>query len=245
MSSGECPKSRKPTNSAKVESAPQPKAPETPPSAEEMPTTRFQTWVDTLSKIAQIVAVVVGGIWAWSIFQRTTAPGLESKLSVQSRLTWNDTSDRNVCEAVLHVSAKNDGQRAFDIDSGNPQVALEARTADLGTLPRPGRTGNPVPIESALRGKWVQLRVDEPIVFKRDLAGHYPPGFLNESEATFLFARLPHRRIEFYLSLSGQESKSLLPFAPQEKVENYAWASDQLCGQTARDTEDIGGAPPR
>jgi hypothetical protein len=215
----------------------QPARPETRPTppapVEPKHPTGIHLWADTGNKIVQILAVFVAAWWTYSLFSRTSAPGLESKLSMRSELHGRDTSRKDVCTATFHVWAKNDGLRSFDLD----RVAVTAQILDLKTVPKPAE-GAAVPINPKFvreHGRDITLDDIEPI--PSDLLGHYAPAAQNDSEVTFRFQRLPDHFIVFKLDLGGRESKVLLPLATLQPVSNYTWASDQLCGQKVKETE--------
>lgn len=198
------------------------------------PPSNIHTWVDTANKLVQIVAVLVAGIWTWSVFSRTNAPGLEAKLNVRSELSWSDTADKDVCSAGFHVWAKNDGERAFEID----KVSVTAEIVDLEGLPKPPESGEPVPIDlKFIEGHGHKLDVGDAEPLRTDLIAHYAPGVEDNSEATFRFRRLTNRLILFRADLSGRESKVLLPLTQLQPVADYTWQSDQLCGQKVDDTK--------
>ena len=213
---------------AQPETRPTPPAPVGPKQP-----TGVHLWVDTINKMVQILAVFVAAWWTYSLFSRTSAPGLESKLSMRSELHWHDTASKDVCTAMFHVWAKNDGLRSFDLD----RAAVTAQLLDLKTVPKPAE-GVAVPVNPKFvqeHGSDIKLDDIEPI--PSDLLGHYAPGAQNDSEVTFRFQRLPGHFIVFKLDLGGRESKVLLPFATLQPVSNYTWASDQLCGQNVKETQ--------
>ena len=187
-------------------------------------------WIDTVNKFIQIVAVVIAGIWTWNVFARTSAPGLESKLSMRSELSWGDTADKDVCSAMFHVWAKNDGQRAFDVTG----IRITAYLLDLSRLPKPSESGDPFPLDSKfIETQGRALKVGDAGSYTADLGGHYSPGTQNDSETTFRFRKLSNRLVEFRADIDGEESSVLLPFASKQSFSNYTLYSDQLCGQNA------------
>jgi hypothetical protein len=120
------------------------KAVQTPPSTEKRRgfwgflkdhTTGISTWVDTTNKIMQILALLVAGWWTWNLWNRTSAPGLESKLNVQADLSWNPSSDKTECQASLSIDLKNEGQRSIEVDV----VTITAWVIDLQFFPAPSK----------------------------------------------------------------------------------------------------------
>src|SRR6266436_263013 len=198
------------------------------PGTDNVKKSNFHTWIDTLNKLVQIVAVLIAGMWTWSVFARTSAPGLESKLSLRCELNWTETADKHVCNAVFHVSAKNDGQRGFDIS----EVTIQGYALDLATLPKPPETGDPILLDSKfIENYGRKLKLSDAVSFLADLDGHYAPGTQNDSEITFQFGKRSNQLIEFRAYFAGKESRVLLPFAAMQPVSNYTSARDQLCGQ--------------
>jgi hypothetical protein len=198
------------------------------PTGEGQQPSKIHAWVDTINKLVQIVAVLVAAIWTWSVFSRTNAPGLEPKLNVRSELSWSDTDDKDVCTAAFHMGAKNDGQRAIEIET----ISVAAQIVDLNTLPKPPESGEPLPIDlKFIREHGHELDVGDAEPLPTDLVDHYAPGVQDDSEATFRFRRSPNRLILFRADLTGRESRVLLPLTRLKSLSDYTWQSDQLCGQ--------------
>src|SRR5258708_6411720 len=75
-----------------------------------------QKWIEAAKNIAEIVALIVGGWWAYSRFFATEAPSLEERGALESTLGWSqEEPDR--CIATLGITIKNIGKRAFEVDS--------------------------------------------------------------------------------------------------------------------------------
>src|SRR6266404_4616262 len=53
----------------------------------------FHGWVDTINKVFQILAIIVAGIWTYTVFQRTSAPNLETNFGIDSEIHWAETAD--------------------------------------------------------------------------------------------------------------------------------------------------------
>src|ERR1700734_1616659 len=71
--------------------------------------------VDTISKVVQMIAILVAGWWAYNQFFITVKPGLELRGDVNTELNWNKSSDPTDCQVGLVVSLDNTGLSSFDV----------------------------------------------------------------------------------------------------------------------------------
>ncbi len=174
-------------------------------------------------------------MWTWSIWTRTTAPGLESKLNATSSTQWFALSDKTLCQGEVTVTIKNDGQRSFEVSD----VALRGYTIDVKLLPKPAND-KPSPIDFDYiqnHGTPVSL-LPEPL--KTDLSGHYAPGVETHSTAEILFAKSVDTFFLFQADISARESRGLLPFAKGADLSTYTWDLEQSCSSPETGKESSG-----
>ena len=76
----------------------------------------IQTWTDSLSHVAQVIALVLAGFWAYSTFYLTEKPGLEPRGLTEAELRWDPLPDaKDVCLAVFRVTFHNIGKRSINV----------------------------------------------------------------------------------------------------------------------------------
>lgn len=203
----------------------------------------INVWVDTASKIAQIFAIALAGVWTYYVFFRTNAPSLESKLNVRSEIYWSNASDDKTCIGVFHAWVKNDGLSSFDIEDINLRAWLVGTDFMAGSL----ADSSPILLDfHHVESSDVPFYQGEPEPIKSDVAAHYSPGSQNDSEIAFLFKKSPGQTVLFRLALAGRGSKSLF-FPIGKEVYNYTWARDKVCGDqsgTAEGKRLPGGSSP-
>jgi hypothetical protein len=143
--------------------------------------------IDTISKIVQVVAILIAGWWAYKTFFWSVKPGLDFRGGVDTALTWTKSDTEN-CQGSLNVTVSNDGMSAFDVSkivvrgwlytsappaAGSKQVSIDVPTPD-----------HPVLVD------YKKIESNEPFytaTYSRThdgtgLIGHYPPGSkFNES----------------------------------------------------------------
>jgi len=202
----------------------------------------FHRWVDTINKLIQILAVLIGGIWVWKVFQQTVVPGLEPKIPVDTEIHWAMVPGTAVCQGRFEVSVKNDGLIPFDVTKVMvtgwivdlekakliPQDSVTPAHLDPA-ITKPGRADSIEPFETG-NGDPVEA----------DLKDHYPPGGKSSSSANFFFKQRPKTVVILLANLEGERPASYLPFAKKLPIANYSYAIDQVCG-----ADWDKGAPPK
>jgi hypothetical protein len=104
--------------------------------------------IDLLKNAVEIVAISVGGIWAYDKFIASEEPGLRVHAKREAALTsWRDP--RGICHARLSVSLENIGITPFKLDSvdievypfsAEPVSGSQVRKIDHNTFKREGIT---------------------------------------------------------------------------------------------------------
>jgi hypothetical protein len=185
-------------------------------------------WVDTMSKLAQVFAFLLAGIWTYMTFVLLSAPSLESKLIVKSSLSWSAVNEKS-CQGAFHVSVKNEGLGALDVE----RIGLRAWVIDPQVLTASAVGESPRLIDfDQIRSTTEPFYDASPEPIRSDVTGHYAGGMENDSEVTFLFTKSPHRLVVFWFEVEGNKS-AFLRFLKGPAVSNYTWQSDGLCGDNA------------
>jgi hypothetical protein len=218
---------------------------QSPPATEQLPGTAdavptppaaakdWHAWVATINQMVQILAIVIAGFWTWKVFHQTVAPGLEPKTPIDTAIYWAAVPGTDVCEARFEVSVKNEGQVPFDIDD----VKVTGWLVDLeekNLLPKdslaPTHLGPEVTDENDPKSaKPFDTRNGDPI--KADLSDHYPPGGHTLTSTQYFFKRRPKTVVILLANIYGTRPSGLLPFfSKKEKLKNYSYAIDQVCG---------------
>jgi hypothetical protein len=129
--------------------------------------TRNATPIDVLSKIAQIFALLLAGVWTYKTFYQSEKPGLELRVNTSNTVTWAALpGDRNTCEATMSITVENTGKEAVDLTS----VKIVGWMSDRIGL----KSESPMLITRAdlAKGeKFFDGFVPAPM-----LIGHFPPG---------------------------------------------------------------------
>jgi len=71
---------------------------------------------DPISKWLQVVALCVAGYWTFKTFDLGEAPSLKPTASVAGELHWESIGKTENCFMSFHVSIKNIGKTALDVD---------------------------------------------------------------------------------------------------------------------------------
>lgn len=169
-------------------------------------------WTDTASKLAQILALVLAGMWTYRTFYESEAPDLEARLDISSTVIWGDipTSD-DLCEAVVNVRVENPGKRAVDVKA----VKVVGFVSDV-----PKKVDKPqyVSPESVAHGD--QFANESDPVSSKTLIGHFPPHSTRNDSFVWYFKKQPGK-IAFWRFAFDTEQK--LP----SNIGTYNW--DYLC----------------
>ena len=70
---------------------------------------------EIIKNLAQVIAILIAGIWTYYLFGQKEAPGLEPRADAVSSLLWQLTEDENFCRAVFNVKFVNNGNSSYDI----------------------------------------------------------------------------------------------------------------------------------
>jgi hypothetical protein len=180
----------------------------------------------------QVAAIMVAGIWTWTVFQRMSAPSLETKFGVETKLNWAPTSDGKHCLADFYVTVKNQGQSPFDVDGARVRGWLVDMRKHKLLLSGEGKPAyfdpNIADPKSPGHEDPFYDGVGQPI--PQDLSTHYPPGAMEDSDATFTFENSPDTLVILRVDLNGHKSNGLIPFLKPTPIDDYSYEVDQVCG---------------
>jgi hypothetical protein len=141
--------------------------------------TKNVSLIDALSKIAQILALLLAGLWTYKTFYEADRPALEPRLNTSNAVYWAAIpGDHNNCEATLSVTVQNTGRQSVDVTAVEVAGWLSDPISTRGT--------DPTLIVGAdlVRGKKF---IDGPVPSKI-LIGHYPPGTSRTDSFVWYFA---------------------------------------------------------
>ncbi|HEV7594126.1 MAG TPA: hypothetical protein VGO33_03935 [Gemmatimonadaceae bacterium] len=71
------------------------------------PSTTLREWVSLILQLAQIVAIAVGGWWAYSKFIQTEAPAQKQNFSTDQKMEWLPSPNDSACYGILSVTFEN------------------------------------------------------------------------------------------------------------------------------------------
>lgn len=230
----------------------------------------FHGWVDTINKLFQIAALIVAGVWGWSIFQQTVRPGLEAKFPVDTDIHWTRIPNSKVCRAQVEITIKNQGQAPFDIDdvklsgwiidlekehllAANPGAPAYFDPAHLIKKDVPSCGGKS---DAAAVPESASQQVPEGAIatiapfdagnsesIRRDVVDHFAPGTDASSSAQFFFKEQANTLVVFRADVKGTRASSLLPFATSVCFTNYSYLVDPVCGAPAEPLTDKQRSP--
>ncbi|TSA48414.1 MAG: hypothetical protein D4R50_01190 [Actinomycetales bacterium] len=113
-----------------------------------MDSEKTKTLSEIIKNVAQVLALIVAGLWAYTQFQETEGSSLEMRGSIESKLSWFAVADPNYCGGELRVKIKNIGRKSFDLKSATMRVWLVDSPSFDQTIayidPNDFRTGKPI-----------------------------------------------------------------------------------------------------
>jgi len=170
--------------------------------------TEIRNWVDTLSKVAQVFAIVLAGIWTYKTFYESERPGLEPTLTTWATPRWAALpGESGICEGNLDVVVRNPGKRAVDVTGVRIRGWISDRVSMKSATPQLYTSGE---VEKGL--KFFDESVSSSV-----LIGHYPPG--TEVTDTFVwFFRNEKNKVALW-KVDLQTSKPI-----RLGTKNYSWA---------------------
>lgn len=181
----------------------------------------LNTWTDTITKVAQVVAVVLAGIWTLHVFGTTEKPSLEFSGTSAIDLHWYAGSQDSTCKVVVGISMKNDGRTAFTVE----QMWVRAWYFHLSQVRAIPTAGQPSLVDNAAILSQTPVfnasyTAAQPLM---TLVTHYPPGRQIRDELVFEVLREPEQMVLFKVDVRTANFSEQSQFVPS------AWASDKIC----------------
>ena len=136
-------------------------------------------WTQSVANVAQVLALILAGIWAYNKFYESERPSLEPHLSSIVALKWRNVPGvKSTCEAEVAITLENTGKASADITDTTISVWLtpfkgdfkEPQVVDEGEL----TAGTPL-FQKTLTQSY--------------LVGHFPPGVKAEEDLNFWIPR--------------------------------------------------------
>jgi hypothetical protein len=154
----------------------------------------IQTWSASLSHIAQVIALLLAGIWTYRTFYLSENPGLEPRGEASVDLHWDAFQDSNdICLAVLTVRFHNMGKRSIDVRNVRIIGWLSDR---LSSVPGP-RFIDSHDLEHG-------LNFFDQTLPKSHLIDHYPPDADRHEGFVWYFQKQPKKFAYFKVELETE-----------------------------------------
>jgi hypothetical protein len=156
-------------------------------------------YLDVISKVLQIIALLCAGAWAIWTWNQTIAPGLHTGLliSVDTTTTWNQTS--NACLAELDITIENAGPKSIAVARAEYEL-VKASSEMLDNA-------NDVKIIGTLPSKTEQLAQGD---FEHEfIVNTYAPKSKAEQSLTVLISPKVKKEIWYRVELFDQNNESL------------------------------------
>jgi len=71
------------------------------------PSAGLGKWVSLANQLVQILALIVGGVWAYTRFIRTEEPAQRQNFTTEQEMKWADAPGPSACYAILGVTFQN------------------------------------------------------------------------------------------------------------------------------------------
>lgn len=193
-------------------------------------------WVDTLSKLALITSLIVGGFWTYILFVRKDAPALEFHAGFDTDIRWTDAGEKDLCWGIVRATLKNEGIKPFNVT----EIYLRGWYYPIAMSHGNDERANPAPDvghPAVLNVQRIMSRQpDVTHVFNASnstlpggdllpgLLSHYPPGAEANQETKFVFKRDPKSAVLFKIDVKTGENFHFIP---------SSFVDDTVCGGRA------------
>ena len=206
----------------------------------------INSWTDTVSHVATVIALIVGGVWTYMLFVKKDAPALEYRGKLNTDIQWTASHEKDYCWGTLQATVKNEGLSSFDVTDvlirGWYYTIKTSAAKDENSLPAPGAK-RPTMIDDQ------QIMSREPD-FSRSydsensklpggdilpgLLTHYPPGGEAHQDTSFVFERDPTSGVILKVDVTtgGKHSQQFV---------SGAFTGDQICGELKEEEPKISG----
>lgn len=161
---------------------------------------KSKTITEIIKSIVEIIALIVAGLWAFSNFQETEKPSLESRVHSESVMEWFQLPTPNHCLGSFGVRFKNIGKKAIDFKSATLRVWI-MKQPPLGKIIT---YLDPADYQSE---KPIYERSFSSDTDKIGLLGHFPPDTEAQTDFTFSFEKQTSKVALFSFESNGQGMK--------------------------------------
>lgn len=176
-------------------------------------------WTESLSHVAQILALLLAGFWAYKTFGESEKPVLEPHLTARADISWSELPNANDrCQGIVDLSLENIGKRAVDIT---------AFTIDGWITEIPERRDSPSFIDDNDLKK-VGTNFFHQTFTSGYLLGHFPPGVNAEDSFTWEFKNQPSKVAIWEITFTPREDT---------KYSAGAFVSDFVCNYSSNSDE--------
>lgn len=70
---------------------------------------------EIVKNLAQVIAILIAGIWTYYTFGQKEAPDLEPRADVNGTLSWQNSGNNKSCNVIYNVVFKNNGNSSYNI----------------------------------------------------------------------------------------------------------------------------------
>ncbi|MEI6946715.1 hypothetical protein V9K67_05890 [Paraflavisolibacter sp. H34] len=96
---------------------------------------KSKEWSEIVKNYVQVLAVIIAGVWAYNLFLKKEAPGLESVVNLNTVLNKYPTINKDANNFTFYVEFKNNGISAVDISK--VKIAVWKFKLDLKNVSKP------------------------------------------------------------------------------------------------------------
>jgi hypothetical protein len=174
-------------------------------------------YLDRAKAVAEIFAIIIGGLWAVKLYKETDVPAQEKRPSIQGDLKWTNKS-HDSCLAEYTVTFKNVGKT--DIDLALPTLTVWiAYQLDEMTKSKPVEYFDPQKVMGSEHILQRPLTEDE-------FAFHYPPDVGDTVTMSVAVRQNPGQILMFSLNFPEGDPDDLKDHKPKPNGKNwldYRW----------------------
>lgn len=159
---------------------------------------RTKDITEIIKGIAEIIALIVAGFWAFSNFEKTEKPSLETRAYSESLMQWFQSTDRKHCVGSFGIKIKNIGKKAIDLD----RALLRVWIIDQPDFTKEITYIDPEQFEIK------KAVYEKSFVFNEDISGllgHFPPDTEGQTDFTFNFEKNSQKIALFSFVADGAE----------------------------------------
>jgi hypothetical protein len=159
---------------------------------------RSKAITEIIKGIVEIIALIIAGLWAFSNFQKTEVPSLESRAYSESVMQWFPSTDPKHCMGSFGVKIKNIGKKSIDLDRALLRVWI---------INEPHFDKGMTFIDPELF-QAEKASYEKSFILNQDvsgLLGHFPPDTDGQTDFTFSFEKKSLKIALFSFVADGPE----------------------------------------